>query len=184
MDCSPQTPLSMGFPRQEYWSGWPYPPPGELPDPGIEPTSLISSALAGGFFTTAPPGKWRQMFSFTGARIPSLTASPSQLCLLPPSKGRTGYDSRELAPLGSMQKDICPWPRTSGRHSVTRQGHLPLREGGSDTPPSLPPLWPGCRRASGLCVAQVRPGSGERPTEPAPPAGPGKEGAWRECHVL
>ena len=42
-----QTPLSMGFPRQEYWSGWPFPPPGDLPDPGNE---LISPALAGGFF--------------------------------------------------------------------------------------------------------------------------------------
>ena len=49
-----QAPLSMGFPRQEYWSGLPFPPPGDLPDPGIE---LVSPALAGGFFTTEPPGK-------------------------------------------------------------------------------------------------------------------------------
>ena len=47
-----QAPLSMGFPRQEYWSGLPFPPPGDLPDPGIKPTSLISPTLAGGFFTT------------------------------------------------------------------------------------------------------------------------------------
>ena len=47
----------MGFPRQEYWRGLPFPTPGDLPDPGIEPTSLASSALAGGFFTTEPPGK-------------------------------------------------------------------------------------------------------------------------------
>ena len=46
--------LSMRFFRQEYWSGLPFPPPQNLPDPGIEPTSL---ALAGGFFTTDPPGK-------------------------------------------------------------------------------------------------------------------------------
>ena len=46
-----QAPLSMGFPRQEYWSGLPFPHPGDLPDPGIEP---VSPALAGGFFTTAP----------------------------------------------------------------------------------------------------------------------------------
>ena len=45
-----QAPLSMGFPRQEYWSGVPFPPPGDLPDPEIEPTSLKSPALAGGFF--------------------------------------------------------------------------------------------------------------------------------------
>ena len=43
--------LSMGFPRQEYWSWLPLPLPGNLPDPGTEPTSLTSPALAGGFFT-------------------------------------------------------------------------------------------------------------------------------------
>ena len=47
-----QAPLSMGFSRQEYWSGWPCPPPGDLPDPGIKPASLMSLSLAGGFFTT------------------------------------------------------------------------------------------------------------------------------------
>ena len=46
-----QAPLSMGFSRQEYWSGLPCLPPGNLPDPGIEPVSLMSPALAGGFFT-------------------------------------------------------------------------------------------------------------------------------------
>ena len=53
MDCSPQAPLSMGFPRQEHWSGLPFPPPGSLPYPGIK---HVFSALAGGFFTTEPPG--------------------------------------------------------------------------------------------------------------------------------
>ena len=48
-----QAPLSMGFSRQEYWSGLPCPPPGDLPDPGIEPMSLTSPALAGRFFTTS-----------------------------------------------------------------------------------------------------------------------------------
>ena len=47
-----QTPLSMGFSRQEYWSGLPCPPPGALPDPEIEPTSLMSPVLAGRFFIT------------------------------------------------------------------------------------------------------------------------------------
>ena len=45
-----RAPLSMGFPRQEYWSGLPSPPPGDLPDPKIEPTFPVSSALAGEFF--------------------------------------------------------------------------------------------------------------------------------------
>ena len=48
-----QAPLSIGFSRQEYWSGLPCPPPGDLPVPGIEPAYLRSPALAGGFFTTA-----------------------------------------------------------------------------------------------------------------------------------
>ena len=48
-----QAPLSMGFSRQEYWSGLPCPPPRDLPNPGTEPTSLKSPALAGGFFTTS-----------------------------------------------------------------------------------------------------------------------------------
>ena len=42
-DCSPQAPLSMGFPRQEHWSGLPFPSAGDLPDPGIEPTSPSQS---------------------------------------------------------------------------------------------------------------------------------------------
>ena len=46
-----QAPLSMGFSRQEYWSGLPFPPPGDFPDPGIKSTSPVSPALAGGFFT-------------------------------------------------------------------------------------------------------------------------------------
>ena len=49
-----QAPLSMGFPRQEYWSGLPFPSPGDLLDPGIEPESPV---LASVFFTTEPPGK-------------------------------------------------------------------------------------------------------------------------------
>ena len=52
-----QAPLSMEFSRQEYWSGLPFPTRGDLPDPGIKPVSLTSPALAGRFFTLAPPGK-------------------------------------------------------------------------------------------------------------------------------
>ena len=48
-----QVPLSTGFSRQEHWSGLPFPPPGDLPDPGNEPASLISPELAGGLFTTS-----------------------------------------------------------------------------------------------------------------------------------
>ena len=67
VNCSPQAPVSMGFSRQEYWSGVPFPPPGDLPDPGTEPMSFTSHMLEDGFFTTEPPGKppgkaeWTQM---------------------------------------------------------------------------------------------------------------------------
>ena len=47
--------MNMGFSRQEYWSG--LPSPGDLPDSGIEPKGPVVPALAGGFFTTEPPGK-------------------------------------------------------------------------------------------------------------------------------
>ena len=49
-------PLSMGFPRQEYWSGLPFPSPGDLPDPGIEPGSSASQVDA---LCSEPPGKPR-----------------------------------------------------------------------------------------------------------------------------
>ena len=51
MTIACQAPLSMGFPRQEYWSGLTFPSPGDFPYPGIEP---VSPALAGKFFTTEP----------------------------------------------------------------------------------------------------------------------------------
>ena len=50
-----QAPLSLGFPRQEYCSGLPFPFPGDLPEPGIKPMSLMSPALADVFFTLGKP---------------------------------------------------------------------------------------------------------------------------------
>ena len=60
-----QAPLSMGFSRQKYWSGSPCPPPGDLPDPGIKPMSLMSPELAGGFFTSGAIWKALQFSSVT-----------------------------------------------------------------------------------------------------------------------
>ena len=57
-----QAPLFMELSKQEHWSGLPFSPPGNLPDPGIETASLASLELTGGFFTTEPPGK--PMFQF------------------------------------------------------------------------------------------------------------------------
>ena len=57
-----QAPLSMGFPRQVYWSGLPFPSPGYLPDPGIETTSPV---LTGGFFTSEPPRQPVELNTFS-----------------------------------------------------------------------------------------------------------------------
>ena len=52
MDVAHQAPLSVGFFQQEYWSGLPFPPPGDLPNPGIEPASRAALAVADGLFST------------------------------------------------------------------------------------------------------------------------------------
>ena len=65
-----QASLFMGFPRQEYWSGLPCPPPGNLPNPGIKPTSLMSPALAGGFFTSS--AAWEACLRTEGSVFPVL----------------------------------------------------------------------------------------------------------------
>ena len=62
-----QAPLSMGVSRQEYWSELPCPPPGALPDPGIELASLMSPALAGAFFTTS--ATWKAQDHHTSSLI-------------------------------------------------------------------------------------------------------------------
>ena len=56
-----QAPLSMEFSRQGFWNGLPFPSPEDLPNSRIKPTSLSSPALAGGYFTTLPPGKPNQI---------------------------------------------------------------------------------------------------------------------------
>ena len=62
----------MGFPRQEYWSGLPLPTLGDLPSPGIEPESLMSPTLAGGFFTTGTTwgAFWGDSAHQKGALVP------------------------------------------------------------------------------------------------------------------
>ena len=74
-----QAPLSMGFPRQEYWSGVPLPSPGDLPDPRLQPESPV---LAYGFFTTEPPGK------------PVVESISAPIIGLPPWKCCTQYASK------------------------------------------------------------------------------------------
>jgi len=65
-----QVPLTIGFSRQEYWSGLLCPPP-DLPNPGIEPTSLMSPALAGGFFTAGANWEAQGGYSLMTKKIPA-----------------------------------------------------------------------------------------------------------------
>ena len=73
-----QVPLSMGFSRQEYWSGLPCPPLGDLPDPGTKPTSLTSPALAGGFFTTS--ATWEGQYTIDITLVSGIVVEHSILC--------------------------------------------------------------------------------------------------------
>ena len=66
--------MSMVFPRQEYWSGLPFPSPGDLPEPGIEPAS---PALAGRFFTTEPPGNLKNINEENSKTQMKKTSNPS-----------------------------------------------------------------------------------------------------------
>ena len=63
MDCSLPDSSVMGFSRQEYWSGLPFPSPGDLPDRGLKLTSLMSPASAGRFFTTSDTGEAHRIYS-------------------------------------------------------------------------------------------------------------------------
>ena len=86
-----QDPLSVGFSRQEYWSGLPCPPEGDFPDPWIEPASFRSPALAGGFFTTGTT--WEAQFAPTNPKFP-VHPSPS----FPPILSTTSLFSMSLFP--------------------------------------------------------------------------------------
>ena len=80
-----QAPLFMGLSRQEYYSGWPFPSPGDLPDPGVEPESLTSPAWQAGSLPLVPPGKPGSPVSFM--------ANPSHLNVLAPEEGQTRNES-------------------------------------------------------------------------------------------
>ena len=98
-------PLSMAFSRQEHWSGLPFPSPGCLPHPGIEPESLTSPALAGGVFTTSTTGaaqacwtqrkKARSCVQGTGAQPAGLGGRP----------GSAGRQTRAGLPLGLHEQN-------------------------------------------------------------------------------
>ena len=79
MDCSPPVPLFVEFSRQEYWSGFSFPPRGNLPDPGLEPSFPVSPALAGRIFTSEP-ATWE---AYSGV-LPCSFLWKVLLCLLTP----------------------------------------------------------------------------------------------------
>ena len=92
-----QAPLSMAFSRQEYWSGLPFPPPGHLPDPGIEPAY---PALVGRFFTTVSSGMppWRRKWQLIPVFLPGKSRRQRNL---------VGY-----SPWGCKQSDMTEWLST------------------------------------------------------------------------
>ena len=71
-----QASLSMEFSRQEYWRGLPFCTPGDLPDPVIEPVSLVSPALAGGLFTIAPYIRMHQSLEAFSSQYVRVTIKP------------------------------------------------------------------------------------------------------------
>ena len=109
----------MGFPRQEYWNGLPFPFPGDLPNPGIEPVSLMSPALAGWFFTTsttlgAPtiPGDVSYVlpswFLFATALIPTIWVKRDDLCISSEGAWR-GLKIKNKNDFTLRNPDRLPW---------------------------------------------------------------------------
>ena len=101
MDCSP--PGLQGFSRQEYWTGLPCPPPGDLPNPGIETASLKSPALAGGFFTTDATCEAHQRILTNHQECRTITSRASVRCLYP-SPIRWPHPAFQLA-----LEELCQW---------------------------------------------------------------------------
>ena len=109
-----QASLSMGFSRQEYWSGLPGPPPGDLPDPGIEPSSLASPVLAGGFFTTVPPEKpgWWCFLALVGSGEDSKMALAT--AGVSPGEGDSTNSHQCLITEGSLNCLLSLWKALQG----------------------------------------------------------------------
>ena len=110
-----QAPLSMGFSRQEYWSGLPCPSPGDLPDPGIEPMSLMSPALADGFFTTS--ATWEAPISGLNCLLMRLLSRGKKLHPVPglTSGLGSGYPGRVLIMLQGSPGILCEVGGWGGR---------------------------------------------------------------------
>ena len=113
-----QAPLSMGFSRQEYWSGSPNPSPGDLPDPGVKSTSLLSPAVADRFFTTSATWEaWRVPYLVPIVWLPWAFPGGQALSIIfkIPARGNLTLCSSILVTLGFLlflkrvwPQDLCP----------------------------------------------------------------------------
>ena len=134
-----QAPLPMEFSRQESWSGLPFPAAGDLPDPGIQPASLVSPASAGGSFTSAPPGKPLLLLSHMHLRLLHVFSWLSWLilfwlCGAGPQQGsfrsvlfkqpewEFGLEAKERLILKSKGGEVqaCPLEYTPLKHAMGR----------------------------------------------------------------
>ena len=96
----------MGFPRQEYWGGLPFPPPGDLPNPGIKPITLESAALAGGFLITSTP--WG--LEGTDPKVRDREFPGSVIKNLPANAGDTETRVRSLGWEDALGKEMATHP--------------------------------------------------------------------------
>ena len=117
----------MGFSRQGYWSGLPFPPPGDLPDPGIEPAS---PALAGRFFTTEPPGTPPSL-------IPHEQLGPNSISASAPGAARTRrpFPQQAVTPLGGLGPGLAPPPQPRAESLARRRCRAAAR--GEEDPLSV-----------------------------------------------
>ena len=128
-----QTPLPMGVSRQEYWSRLPFPTPGDLPNPEIEPVSLASPALSGEFFTTATPGKPQSIMQRKCNSSKTVLAAPSS-CMFPSFPSPLSH----FAPIPELafDKDKEVW--TARRRNRQGNGNLCWVMSGPRPPVGLP----------------------------------------------
>ena len=124
-----QTPLSMGFSRQECWSGLSCPPPRDLPNTGIEPMSLMSPALAGRFFTTSSTKMYivARPQHRPDVNLPPITQETPSFSPLAPSGGQKrlrlgGSAQREGPTSGALLSARCCWCRVVVESGVAWSG--------------------------------------------------------------
>ena len=149
-----QAPPSLGFFRQEHRSGLPFPPPGDLPDPGMEPSFLMSTALADRFYTTSAT---RVLCSVQNTHVQGHTESGRALALWGqgPGQGREGCWEEE-----SLLRPGCPLclPLLSREHHQGREARRspwPLSPRSSDSTYQTPPAPSSAAAPPSLLGAQT-----------------------------